>query len=76
MAKVKLLRFEAVALLEESKKLMDYLQRLGVVQIENADGAGLTKYDTDSVADIFERYRKQLQKRSVFLKSFAASKSL
>ena len=37
MSKIKLQRFELLALLEDSKKLTDFLQHYGVVHIENID---------------------------------------
>ena len=44
MAKVKLARFEILALLTESKKLMDFLQKSGVAEIENSNEELLIKY--------------------------------
>lgn len=53
MAKVKLVRFEILALLTESKKLMDYLQKSGVAEIENSQEDSLIKYKTDDIVSEF-----------------------
>lgn len=51
MAKTKLLHFEILAHLNESKKLLDFLQRTGVTQIENATEKELKKYNTDDTVN-------------------------
>ncbi len=56
MAKVKLLRFEIVSLISESKRLMDYIQKLGIADIENIEDEELIKCDTSAAA---EQYRKK-----------------
>ncbi|MCM1545001.1 MAG: V-type ATP synthase subunit I [Ruminococcus sp.] len=58
MAKIKLVHFELVALLEESKRLMEYLQRVGVTALENIESEQLEKYDTAAVADEHRRNRE------------------
>lgn len=53
MAKVKLQRFQILALLTESKKLMDFLQKTGVTELQNTDDEALIKYDTtEAVAEL------------------------
>ncbi len=54
MAKVKIMSFEIVSLLSESKKLMEHLQRCGCVQLRNAENEEMVKYKTDSVVLQFE----------------------
>ncbi|MBR3815536.1 MAG: V-type ATP synthase subunit I [Clostridia bacterium] len=54
MAKVKLLRFEIISLLSESKRLMDYLQKIGFMQIDNVDEDGLKKTETADVCSQFK----------------------
>ncbi len=49
MAKVKLMGFELVSLLSESKKIVEYLQKTGAVQFENADDEELIKYKTSGI---------------------------
>ncbi len=55
MAKTKLLYFEILAHLNESKKLMDYLQNAGVAQIENAEFEELIRYKTDETVSEYLR---------------------
>ncbi len=57
MAKVKLLHFELVSLISEGKRVLDYIQKLGVSDIENTDDSELVKIDTAAVQ---EEYRKKL----------------
>ena len=64
MAKVKLMHFELIAMLEDSKKLIDYLQRLGITELSDVDGeetAALTKYQTSSLVQMYERKQKAVQ---------------
>lgn len=56
MAKVKLLHFELVSLLSESKRIVDYIQKLGVADIENTQDSELFKLNTAVVRD---EYRKK-----------------
>ena len=56
MAKIKLVHFELIALLQESKKLMDYLQKIGITEIEQTGCTDIVKYETDGIVRQFERY--------------------
>ncbi|MCI6770637.1 MAG: V-type ATP synthase subunit I [Oscillospiraceae bacterium] len=56
MAKIKLVHFELIALLQESKKLMDYLQKIGITEIEQTGCPDIVKYETDGIVRQFERY--------------------
>lgn len=56
MAKIKLVHFELIALLQESKKLMDYLQKVGITEIEQTGCPNIVKYETDGIVSQFERY--------------------
>lgn len=58
MAKVKLLHFELVSLLSESKRIVDYIQKLGVADIENTQDNSLENFDTVLVRD---EYRKKYE---------------
>ena len=49
MAKIKLMAFEIISLLSDSKKIVDYLQKTGAVQFENAADEELIKYKTTSI---------------------------
>lgn len=83
MSKIKLQRFELIALLEDSKKLTDFLQHYGVVHIENIDknyGADMSFQNLSSVTDTFQRKRDIALKAKDFIeincnlkKSFAKS---
>ena len=56
MAKIKLVHFELIALLQESKKLMDYLQKVGITEIEQTGCPDIVKYETDGIVRQFERF--------------------
>ena len=56
MAKIKLVHFELIALLQESKKLMDYLQKIGITEIEQTGRPDIVKYETDGIVRQFERF--------------------
>ena len=56
MAKIKLVHFELIALLQESKKLMDYLQKIGITEIEQTGCTDIVKYETDGIVRQFERF--------------------
>ena len=55
MAKIKLMQFELVAMLEDSKRLIDYLQKQGVAALSDTDHEELIKYQTRPIAAVFER---------------------
>lgn len=87
MAKVKLVRFELAAMLTDSKKLVDYLQRTGAANIENVEDEQFTKLDTTSVAATYERGAKKAERalkildkycerKKSFLQSFADYKEI
>lgn len=60
LAKVKIMSFEIVSLLSESKKLMEYLQKCGCVQFKNAENEDLVKYKTDSVVSQLKAKQKRV----------------
>ncbi len=87
MAKIKLVHFELVSLLDESKKLVEFLQKSGVAEFENADNEKLTKYQTDYIVDQFlKKHRKAVkaygilekhcQLKKPFIESFSDSKEI
>lgn len=59
MAKIKLVHFELVSLLDESKKLVEFLQKSGVTELENAGGDSLTKYQTDYIVGQYMKKHKR-----------------
>ncbi len=54
MAKIKLMAFEMISLLSDSKKIVDYLQKTGAVQFENAVDEELIKYKTTAIVSQLE----------------------
>ena len=62
MAKIKLQKFQILALLTESKKLMDFLQRTGVTEIQNAENEVLIKYDTSETVAEYMRKSEEVEK--------------
>lgn len=63
MAKIKLMAFEIISLLSDSKKIVDYLQKTGAVQFENATDEELVKYKTTSIVAQLEN-KFELAKRA------------
>ena len=58
MAKVKLSEFELVASLNDSKRLVEYLQQFGCTHIENADDEHLQKYDNSAFVLKFQKQKE------------------
>lgn len=54
MAKIKLMAFELISLLSDSKKIVDYLQKTGAVQFEDAVDEELIKYKTTAIVSQLE----------------------
>ena len=54
MAKIKLMTFEIISLLSDSKKIVDYLQKTGEVQFEDAVDEELIKYKTTAIVSQLE----------------------
>ena len=54
MAKIKLMAFEIISLLSDSKKIVDYLQKTGAVQFEDATDEELIKYKTTAIVSQLE----------------------
>ncbi len=80
MAKVKLVHFEIISLLDESKKLVEFLQKSGVAELENIDDEKLVKYRTDYIVNQFMKKHdksvrgfKILEKYCNLKKSFVES---
>lgn len=55
MAKVKLMSFELISLLSDSKKIVEFLQKTGSVQFENAEDESLIKYKTSGIVSAMEK---------------------
>ena len=56
MAKIKLAHFELVALLQDSKKLMDYLQKVGITEIEKTENEEIEHLNTDGIVRQLEGF--------------------
>ncbi len=62
MAKIKIVKFEIISLLSESKKIIEYLQKTGATQFENIEDEGLIKLKTgDIVRQLGEKYEAALK---------------
>ena len=57
LAKIKLMRFELIALISESKRLIEYLQHVGATQIERTENEQLGHFETEK--NIFELEQKR-----------------
>lgn len=82
-----MLEFEIASLLSESKKLIDYLQKCGCVQLTDIDNNELIKYKTDSIVAQFNSEYKTAQEaykilekhcniKQSFLESITESKEI
>ena len=69
MAKVKLLRFQILSLLTESKKLMDFLQQTGVTEFSDARNEELHKYDTTEIVTTLLSKSAEVEKAFRILES-------
>lgn len=54
------MQFEIISLLSESKKIIEYLQKSGAVQLEDAMQEDLIKYKTDAIVSQFEKKRSRV----------------
>lgn len=52
------MHFALIAMLEDSKRLIDYLQRVGVTELSDINDDALTKYRTGPLVSIFEKKEK------------------
>ncbi len=67
MAKVKLIRFEIASMLDDSKDIVDYLQKRGYAHLENYSCEELTKYDTSDIIHGLEKRKQQVDKAVALL---------
>lgn len=80
MAKIKLVHFELVSLLDESRKLVEFLQKSGAAELVNTENENLTKYQTDYIVNQYLKKHKKaveaygiLEKHCELKKSFVES---
>ncbi|MCD8094835.1 MAG: V-type ATP synthase subunit I [Ruminococcus sp.] len=76
MAKAKMQRIEIIALLKDSKKIIDSLQRMGTVEFINCTEEQLEKTDTSSVCAEFEKFLSLVESASKVLNNYCPSKGM
>ncbi len=75
MAKIKLVRFEIAAILEESRRLIDFLQRAGTTELVSVGlEEGLSSYRTASLCQSFERKSELAAKSAAVLEKYCEIK--
>ena len=75
MAKIKLVRFEIAAILEESRRLIDFLRLCGTTELSSVpDADGLLSYQTDSLCESFERKSEKAEKCAEALEKYCKIK--
>ena len=75
MAKIKLVRFEIAAILEESRRLIDFLRLCGTTELSTVpDADGLLSYQTDSLCESFERKSEKAEKCAEALEKYCKIK--
>ena len=75
MAKIKLVRFELAAILEESRRLIDFLQRAGTTELSTVEAEeGLSSYHTGSICQSFEKKSEKAEKCAAVLEKYCEMK--
>lgn len=76
MPKVKMMKFEMLALLSDSKSIIDVLQRKGVVELSRVDEAeGFEKLDTSVSISDYERFYEKAVHAGEILQRYCPRKS-
>lgn len=75
MAKLKMQKIELVALLTDSKKIVELLQRRGVVELCNCSEPELVKTNVNSVISEFEKFRSTAVQALEILNTRAPAKT-
>lgn len=70
MAKIKLVHFELVALLQDSKKLMDYLQKVGTTEIEKVENENVVHMETGGIVRQLEDFYKTADRAKELLERY------
>lgn len=71
MAKVKLMHFEIVSLLSESKKIVEYLQKTGAVEFDNTENEELIKYKTTAIVSQMTKKQEAVRRAYEILEEHA-----
>lgn len=75
MAKLKMKRIEIIALLEDSKKIIDLLQRRGVVELLDYEkNDALHKLSTSTTLSMFEKFQSVAQTAQTILNNYVPVK--
>ncbi len=75
MAKVKIVYFEIVSLLSESKRIVDFLQKVGKTEIIDTYSDELTKYDTSAIVRQYDNKIQKAAKAISVLQSYCNIKT-
>ncbi len=74
LAKLSMNRIEIIALLNDNKKIIERLQRYGVVEFSNYQDDELIKMNTSSLVALFEKNKNTADEAKDILDEFAPSK--
>lgn len=74
MAKLPMKKVEIIALFSDSKKIIERLQRRGVVEPENVEEERLDKVDTSALCAVFEKNEETARQAEEILARFAPAK--
>lgn len=75
MAKLKMQKIELIALLTDSKKIMELLQRRGIVELSANTDEGLSRTNVAAVVGEFEKFRSTASQALEILEKYAPEKS-
>lgn len=74
MAKIRLVQFEIISLLSESKRITDYLQKLGIVELDDVDDDALLKYDTSAIVSQYDKKHRTVTEAINILNRYCSIK--
>ncbi len=74
MAKIRLVQFEIISLLSESKRITDYLQKLGSVELDDVDDDALLKYDTSAIVSQYDKKHRTVTEAINILNRYCSIK--
>lgn len=75
MAKLRMKKIELIALLTDSKKIIELLQRRGVVELSKIDDEELTETNVSAVVGEFEKFRSTVAQALEILDKYAPEKA-
>ncbi len=74
MAKLKMMKIELIALLRDSKRIIELLQRRGVVEMTDCCDEGLIKTNASAAISQFERFRSSAQNALDIINKYSPEK--